>query len=772
MSTSATDRPASSDFTRRLARFYRGPALFALVLAVASLVWVIPASIRVMATNSNNVADWLPADSNATKDLTWFIEHFGSDEILVISWPGCTLDDPRLPRLATALLEYRYPARPDLPSPFRQVLTGPETIDRLMAEPVRLTRDQATERMKGWLVGPDGQASCAVALLSDVGLGSRRWAKWAVEQTAQSVCDIAPDELRIGGGSADSAAIDEASSRHLYAMAGASFFISVLIAWWSLRNWLLTLLVFADATYSLGLTLTIMDATGQTMNSMLIIVPALVYVLAISASIHFANYFRESVRQTTADLAAARTAIIGWTPCVLAAATTAIGLGSLARGELVPIRQFAIYSSAGVLVATAVLLLLFPAALQLFSGPVIRSINRQRQQRLARSGHRRYSMKSQLTRLVVAWHRPIVVAGIVVMAVSAYGARRVESAFDIQSLFRPDAPIVRNYHWLEQQLGPLVPVEIVLRFANDSELSALDQLTLVRKVQRGIEKIDAIGATISPATFMPDLPQGGGARLAAARSVYRRRLPEYQQQLRDVGFLAETDQEQLWRITARVTALANVDYAPVLEQLKATVKKTIRENRHNADISFTVCGGVPLIHSAQRQILDDLRESFITALLLITLAVIVILRNVRGGLLMMLPNVFPVLIIFGAMGWLGINVDIGGMMTASVALGIAVDDTLHFLTWFQRSRDAGHGRRTAVVAGLRRCTAAMTQTTAVCALGLLAFSASDFVPISRFSWLMAAALVAALLGDLLFLPALLVSQLGRVFHPTRRNTAA
>ena len=116
------------------------------------------------------------------------------------------------------------------------------------------------------------------------------------------------------------------------------------------------------------------------------------------------------------------------------------------------------------------------------------------------------------------------------------------------------------------------------------------------------------------------------------------------------------------------------------------------------------------------------------------------------------------------MGWLGANVDIGGMMTASVALGIAVDDTLHFLTWFQRARRSGHGRRAAIVGAYRRCTAAMWQTTAVCALGMLAFVFSEFVPISRFAWLMAAALLAALVGDLVLLPALLASRFGRFFR--------
>ena len=75
----------------------------------------------------------------------------------------------------------------------------------------------------------------------------------------------------------------------------------------------------------------------------------------------------------------------------------------------------------------------------------------------------------------------------------------------------------------------------------------------------------------------------------------------------------------------------------------------------------------------------------------------VVVRSVRAGMLSMLPNVFPVVVIFGTMGWANVLVDIGSMMTASVAMGVAVDDTIHFLTWFRRGIDEGLDRKNAVL---------------------------------------------------------------------------
>jgi multidrug efflux pump subunit AcrB len=109
-------------------------------------------------------------------------------------------------------------------------------------------------------------------------------------------------------------------------------------------------------------------------------------------------------------------------------------------------------------------------------------------------------------------------------------------------------------------------------------------------------------------------------------------------------------------------------------------------------------------------------------------------------------------------------VDIGTMMTASVAMGIAVDDTIHFLTWFRRGLDQGQSRQRAILLAYQRVGTAMVQTTLIGGLGLSIFALSTFTPTQRFGTLMLAMLMAALVGDLVFLPALLASPLGRVFR--------
>lgn len=195
------------------------------------------------------------------------------------------------------------------------------------------------------------------------------------------------------------------------------------------------------------------------------------------------------------------------------------------------------------------------------------------------------------------------------------------------------------------------------------------------------------------------------------------------------------------------------------------------------DVSITAIytGIIPIVYKAQRALLWSLIESIGLAFVMIMGVMMLLLRNwkaplswknalnFRGGLISMLPNVFPVVIVFGFMGHRNILVDIGSMMTASVAMGVAVDDTIHFLTWYRQAIESGLKRMDAIRVAYSRVATAMTQTTLIGGLGLAAFALSTFTPTQRFGTLMLFLLAMALVGDLILLPALLAGPLGKYF---------
>ena len=233
----------------------------------------------------------------------------------------------------------------------------------------------------------------------------------------------------------------------------------------------------------------------------------------------------------------------------------------------------------------------------------------------------------------------------------------------------------------------------------------------------------------------------------------------------------ETDRET-WRITIRTGATSDTEYSRFLEEIQARVNRVLADLAQNGvsgtDVSYT---GLPLLSMRIRQDLwRVLTRSFMLSFFVISAVMAVTFRSLFVGILAMAPNVFPLLLSFGVMGWLGLALDIGAVMTISVALGIAVDDTFHFLISFRRGRLAGLSQADGIRSAYRDCGAAMVQTSLICGVSLLLFAFSGFVPASRFGVLMCLMLLSALLGDLILLPALLMGPAGRRFaRPTSQS---
>ena len=203
--------------------------------------------------------------------------------------------------------------------------------------------------------------------------------------------------------------------------------------------------------------------------------------------------------------------------------------------------------------------------------------------------------------------------------------------------------------------------------------------------------------------------------------------------------------------------MTDCDYSVLTREIDELVRS---ETKSVAGTNHVVTGMVPLFLETQQAILTSLIKSFLIAFVVIGAVISYVLKSVRAGLVTMLPNVLPISTVFGAISWYGIKVDIGTMITASVALGIAVDGTLHLLTWFRENARNGESQTEAVAHALGHCGPALCQTSIVVGTGLIVLLPADLLLISRFGWLMAAMIGTALVADLVLLPALLSWKLG------------
>jgi len=911
---------------------------------------------KAIQSNVNKVEDWLPKSFAETGELAWFRKNFPSDQFILISWDGCKLaenpehgpqgDDPRIAKLA-ALLSPTEVNPNDLDSLeakkfFKGVTTGRMLLEQMTVGSHPLEYPEAVERLKGSVIGPDGRQTCVVVTLDPettgklkpiLGHGQMRIFRPNVPpgviRRLVAEVGIPESDLHLGGPPVDNISIDEEGERTLIRLAGFSGLIGIILAWWSLRSMVLTFIVFSCSVTSAAASLAMIWATGETVDAIVLSMPSLVYVLAISGAVHFVNYYKDAVQNGGLVGSTERAVIHALKPAVLCSTTTALGLLSLCASELTPIRKFGFYAASGVIILVFILFMLLPAALHIIGYAkrwVVVSVpeSLKSAKTVSNSVVEESSIDvvwGRIAGFIVRNHFTVATSCIAVVALVGFGLTKTKTSIDLLELFDSQARILRDYRWLEKNLGMLVPLEIVIQFDKDSiakqegprvEQSESEENTIVEDATRltFLERLETtvqlqeaiknkfgengtkiVGRSMSAATFASSLPaQGLSTQAHIQRRVYNKALESKRDELMQTGFLRidQTTGAELWRISLRVAAFQGVDYGQFVHELrdavdpivsahvdrvrilrqiaawsgdpkftgkrvviwdpttqktssesaiaiakvkadeistllgKARVKvqrlsedprmpivqlqklsefdavvlsgefsdgeigtlgvtlgnvidlQAVEPNQPKPMVSSVYTGVVPIVYKAQRALLQSLVESTMWSFLTITPLMMFVTRSVRAGLIAMIPNVLPIFIIFGAMGWLNVSIDIGSMMSASIALGVAVDDTIHFLSWYRVDLKQLKNRHEAIVSCYKRCATPTLQAACISGLGLSVFAFSTFTPTQRFGWLMLTILIAGVVAELVLLPAILAGPLGKVFDAgqSKHNTVS
>jgi predicted RND superfamily exporter protein len=786
--------------------FFARNSLTILVAAVFLMPFAFTGARRAFLTNKNDVQQWLPDRYDETATFRWFQRHFAGEQFILASWKGCTVDDQRLILLTEKLVAPEDASPNAEQALFSKVVTGPEVLRQLSSPPSNLTEEQAQERLRGSLIGRDGATTCVVFTLSEKGEEQPRKAVNALRSIASTECGIPLAELHMGGPPVDNAAIDEAGENSLVRLAAIALVIGLIMSWWCLRSPRLVAMVFFAGIYSGALSLAIVWYTGYaffgiTMNAIMLTMPSLVYVAAISGAIHLSNYYRDTAVEEGVRGAAGRAVRHAALPLGLATSTTVIGLLTLCYSELVPIQTFGLFSGAGVAASLIVLCLFLPACFEMFPIRITQAERVHSHEVAVEPGKAGKTLWWHAAEWIVDHSKLVTAGGLVVLAICGFGMTRIQTSVQLMRMFPKDARILADYKWLEENLGELVPMEVVIRMDRDPAkcpLTFLQRLELVELVQERVDEIADVGSSLSAVTFAPDMPtrsdaprgiSGGFANLMGgkkfrdrtARRITSERLESHREGFMREGWLADENGVDLWRISARVGALQDVDYHTFLAEIRRVVDGVLAEPppEHWKDdkseaspdgvtswpkgVSTVYTGLVPLIYKAQRSLLDGLLWGFVMDLITVTIVMMIAVREWSAGIVLTLPAVFPVFIEFGIMGWFGIIVDTGTVMAPAVALGVTVDDVVHFMLMYRGALREGKSRRESIMVAYQGCARAMYQSWGVIGLGMSVFALSPFTPTQRFGYMMVTLLSAALVGNLIVLPAVLASPLGGLF---------
>ena len=515
---------------------------------------------------------------------------------------------------------------------FKTVTAGPDVLNSLTREGGELSGSEelaalAKDRLRGVLIGKDGKTTCLMLTLTDAArrnlhlvcgrglLGKPRGRLFEI--AAES--NIAEDELRLGGPPVDNVAIDEEGTVTLVRLVSWSALLGIGLSLLCFRSITATIMIFFVGGISAITSIALVWWLGSSVDAIMMSMPSLVYVLGLSGAAHIINYYHEAAETHGIETAPGRAVAHGWKPAFLCEVTTAIGLVTLVTSELVPIRKFGLFSALGVMVMFVVMLTYLPAALQIWpQKPRKKPANGQQPWHdaiLAR-------FWPKLAGWIIDHHALVAVGCTLIIAAFGYGIVYMKTSVNLLKMFHSEAKLIKDYTWLEEHLGPLVPMEIVVRVPaaeqrpNNArvdqleqelaaatttaqrkveierqladrpfQLSFLERMELAARVQKQIEEEfgdggrQVVGRALCAATFVRPLPPPSGSSSAqSTRSAMSGLLEKHKADFLHSDYLRinQEDQTEMWRISLRLSAIKNaVDYGAFVSDLQQTVEPIV-----------------------------------------------------------------------------------------------------------------------------------------------------------------------------------------------------
>lgn len=488
--------------------------------------------------------------------------------------------------------------------------------------------------------------------------------------------------------------------------------------------------------------------------------------VSIGYSIHVFNHFNIEFRKLANRRQALIKAVeeVGW-PLVFSALTTVAALLSFLFIPLRPLRWIGLTSASLVLMACIMVLTLLPALLSFGKN--------QPPKKQKRSGE-------PLTQRLMAWISPRATARpklaisvlVLVVAFCAVGMTRIDISFDVLKTFGRKIPYVdRIYSVGQSQVGSLYSYNLALEFPEQGAAKNPDNLKKFDTLVEEVQTLELTKKTTSLLEIIKDLNQvlheGDPAwyKLPDSREMVAQVLLLYENAGgAEVEKWIDYDYRRL-RLQVEMGHYNSGEAARELEWIRERAKELFPEAH------VVLSGSISQYTVMQDYVSIGQIKSFGIALIIVTLLMVIVFGSLRVGLIAMIPNVAPALVVGGIMGWCDIPLDLITVTIMPMLLGLAVDDTIHFINHcqleFEQRADYGESiRRTFLAVG-----GALLITTVVLTLNFSAYMVSSVKMFFAMGILVGSGLFAALLTDFIITPILIqwVKPFGREGRAVRRT---
>lgn len=762
---------------------YRPKSVLVVLLLLTSVFAYHAQHIRL----DSSVESLLPEDDPENQYYKEVRALFGSDEVGVVGLVSDTIYTPELLQkiqdLTTELEKIdgveNVLSLANAVDPIADVTDPPLLMPRI--PPSSSAAEELRKKLEGRpiylknLVARDGQAAAINIFFAD--LSNEEFMRRGIDGAIQAIVnrentishkENLPERLYYTGLPHFKVYSAMAMSRDLTRFIPLMFLFIAVVLFLSFRSFRGVLLPTLTVGVSLIWTLGIMVLAGSKLSLGSMALPPLILVIGVAYSLHVVAQYYELARPGRAsDEVVLETLRTINTPALLAAFTTVLGFFSQVLNNIVSIREMGIYSSVGITLSFVFSVVLVPALLVLMPLPV--RDEEMFSQRLTLKLRQIVQTVIHLRRVVIA-----ICLGVVVLASWYIPAIQVDS--DFQSFFRASDPIRRATDMVNRHLAGSMAFNVVVEGKERDIMKQWEMLRRLKTFQDAIDSLPGVEKTISFADYCLLLDRGiqeggGGIEVSAEGELIEpaerttgttTTFLENPEQLKGVMQLLAGRPESFslvidkdfsrTNIVVRTSLSRSSDIAATVEKIKALAGEILPP-----ELLAHPTGSVILLTRTTGDIVSGQVQSLALTASVIFVLMAAIFLSLRVGVIAMMPNLFPIVIFFGLMGATGVVLNFGTNIIASIALGLAVDDTIHIMYRLSSEVRGTEKEQEALAEALSSVGKPALYYSCLLFLGFLTLGLSTFVPIQQFGVLSAVTILVGVAGELFLLPALLAT---------------
>ncbi len=487
------------------------------------------------------------------------------------------------------------------------------------------------------------------------------------------------------------------------------------------------------------------------------LLPPLLIVIVVPNCIFFINkYHQEYAKDKDVEAALLHTIKKIGGVAFLTNATTALGFATFILTSSEALVHFGVAASINIFMVFLMSVTIIPVIYSWLAAPKERHYKHLNQKWLVQ-------WIEWLVRIAEG-HRIKVYQGAVIVAIMGIvGMAQMQTTGNLTTDIHEDDPLVTQMRFFEREMGGVIPLEIVIDTRTEKGAEKSKVLKRVDRLQSALDTLHDVSRSISVVDALKFGRQAyyGGDPLfyalpnAQERMLIATRMPKLDQN--DMAFLTEGFMDrahQKLRVSVQVVDLTRPEMMLLVEQIQDLADEIFE--KENYDLSFT--GASIIFLRSTKFLINNLVLSLLLAILVISSLMAVLFKTPRMVIVAIIPNLLPLLMTAGIMGWFGIPVKPSTVLIFSIAFGISVDDTLHYLARYRQELVSnGHNIAKAAISSIRETGISMFYTSIVLFIGFFIFLASSFGGTQALGLLVSVTLVFAMFSNLILLPCLLMS---------------